>query len=114
MTPNYPLTLQKTQNIFIAECKFWRGAKAFNEAIDQLLNYLSWRDTKCALLVFNKTKDSASVRQKMHEAMEARPERRRTIFHDQNGDSRYVFVKPSDLGREIIITTQLYDIPVSD
>lgn len=102
------------RNIFVAECKFWRGAKAFNEAIDQLLSYLSWRDTKCALLIFNKTKDSSSVRQKMHEIMESRSEYRRTVSFDPNGDARYIFVKESDPGREIIITTQLYDLPTSD
>lgn len=102
-----------SRNIFIAECKFWRGPKVFNEAIDQLLSYLAWRDTKCALLIFNKTKDSSAVLQKMHEAMEARPEHRRTASHDPDGDSRYIFVKDSDPGREIIITTQMYDVPTS-
>lgn len=102
------------RNIFIAECKFWRGHKAFNEAIDQLLSYLAWRDTKCALLVFNKTKDSSAILQKMHEAMEVRPEHRRTASHDPNGDSRYIFVKESDPGREIIITTQIYDLPTPE
>lgn len=100
------------KNIFIAECKFWKGPKSFNDAIDQLLGYLSWRDSKCALLMFNKTKDSSSVRQKMHEVMQSRPEHRRTISHDLLDDSRYVFVKESDPGRDIIITTQLYDFPV--
>jgi len=99
------------RNIFIAECKFWRGPKVFNEAVDQLLGYLAWRDTKCALLIFNKTKDSSVILQKMHEAMGARPEHRRTVSHNPDGDSRYIFVKESDPGREIIITTQLYDVP---
>jgi hypothetical protein len=99
------------RNIFIAECKFWRGPKEFNEAVGQLLGYLAWRDSKCALLIFNKTKDSSAVRQKMHEVMQSRPEYRRTVTHDPNGDSRYIFVKESDPGREIIITTQLYDMP---
>ena len=101
------------RNIFIAECKFWRGPKAFNAAVEQLLSYLSWRDTKCALLVFNKTRDSAAVRQKMHEGMEAHPAHRRTVAYDPSGDARYIFVKESDPGREIIITTQVYDLPVS-
>jgi len=99
------------RNVFIAECKFWKGQKAFGEAIDQLLGYLSWRDTKCALLIFNETKDSSSVREKIHEVMESRSEHRRTASFDPNGDARYIFVKESDPGREIIITTQLYDIP---
>jgi hypothetical protein len=104
----------ENRNIFIAECKFWRGPKGFKEAADQLLSYLSWRDTKCALLVFNKTRDSVAVSQKMHEGMEAHPAYRKTVSYDPHGDARYIFVKESDPGREIIITTQLYDIPASE
>lgn len=99
------------KNVFIAECKFWRGPKAFKDAVDQLMGYLSWRDSKCALLIFNKTKNSSDVRQKMHEAMEGQPEHRRTVHHDPDGDSRYIFVKKTDPGKEIILTTQLYDVP---
>lgn len=101
------------RNIFIAECKFWRGAKSFEEAIDQLLGYLSWRDSKCALLIFNQTKDSSVVRTKMHEIMCARPEHRKTISHDPQGDSRYIFVKSSDPGREVQICTMVFDVPKS-
>jgi len=99
------------RNVFIAECKFWRGPKAFSEAVDQLLGYLSWRDSKCALLIFNKNKDSSTVRGKMHEIMTNRPEYKKTISHKADGDSSYIFVKESDPGREIMITTQLFDIP---
>jgi len=28
------------RNIFIAECKFWKGPKGFSETVDQLLSYL--------------------------------------------------------------------------
>ena len=38
--------------VFIAECKFWHGKQVFHDAISQLLSYLTWRDTKTALLVF--------------------------------------------------------------
>ena len=99
------------RNVFIAECKFWCGPKAFGEAVDQLLGYLTWRDSKCALLVFNRIKDSSAVRLKMHEIMESRSEHRKTVFYHPGGDSRYVLVKESDPGREITVTAQLYDIP---
>ena len=83
----------------------------FDDAITQLLGYLSWRDTKTALLVFNKTKHSTDIRKKMHAAMEARLEHRKTVKHEEDGDSRYVFAKPDDTDAELIITTQLYDVP---
>ncbi len=101
----------ENRNIFIAECKFWKGPKYFNDAIDQILSYLTWRDTKCALFVFNKTRDSSVVRQKMHQVMQTRTECKKVVFNIPDGDSRYVFVKDSDPGKEIIIATQLYDIP---
>jgi hypothetical protein len=105
------LLRQDDRNVFIAECKIWTGGKKFNEAIDQLLGYLTWRDCKCAILVFNRNQDSTGVAAKMHEIMESRPEHRKTVTHSTQGDSRYVFVKESEPGREIVITTQLYDVP---
>ncbi len=105
------LIREADKNVFIAECKFWRGQKAFGEAVGQLLGYLTWRDSKCALMVFNRTKDSSSVRGKMHEVMEALPEHRKTEFYNPDGDSRYILVKSSEPGKEIIVTTQIYDIP---
>lgn len=105
------LIREGNKNVFIAECKFWHGQKAFGEAVGQLLGYLTWRDSKCALMIFNKTKDTNSIRNKMHEVMEALPEYRKTEFHNPNGDSRYILVKLSEPGKEIIFTTQVYDIP---
>lgn len=99
------------RNVFIAECKFWRGAKSFSEAVDQLLSYLSWRDSKCALLIFNRARDSSGVGQKMHEVMATKAEHRKLVNNSGSGDARYTFVKPADPGREIQIQTMLFDIP---
>ncbi|MFC1782344.1 hypothetical protein ACFL02_02010 [Planctomycetota bacterium] len=106
------LIREENKNVFIAECKFWHGQKAFGEAVDQMLGYLTWRDSKCALIIFNKTKDSSAIRQKMHETMEALPEHRNTVSHQPDGESRYILIKESEPGKEIIVTTQLYDIPI--
>ena len=99
------------RNVFIGECKIWRGAKQFDEAVEQLLTYLTWRDCKCALLVFNRNRDSSAVVQKMHKVMEARKEWRRTGSQPANSEARYILVKNDDPGREIIVTTQLFDVP---
>ncbi len=42
----------KERDAFIAECKFWPGPTGFKEAIDQLLSYTVWRDTRIALILF--------------------------------------------------------------
>lgn len=44
------------QNAFAAECKFWGGTKLHYETIDQILRYLTWRDSKAAILYFVKRK----------------------------------------------------------
>jgi hypothetical protein len=40
------------RNVLIAECKIWSGPKTMQDGITQLLRYLTWRDTRAALLVF--------------------------------------------------------------
>jgi hypothetical protein len=49
------------KNVFIAECEFWEGEKVFLATLDQLLSYLSWRDTKTAVLIFNRNADFSAV-----------------------------------------------------
>jgi hypothetical protein len=46
------LVRYQNQNIFVAEFKFWKGAKQHQETIDQLLSYLTWRDSKTAIVYF--------------------------------------------------------------
>jgi hypothetical protein len=48
-------------NVFIAECKFWRGISSYRKTIDQLLSYLTWRDSKAAILCFIKNKELTPV-----------------------------------------------------
>jgi hypothetical protein len=57
------------RNIFIAECKFWEGSKAFAEAIDQLFKYTAWRDTKLSLIVFVREKGLTSIIEKAREVL---------------------------------------------
>ncbi|MBA7698553.1 hypothetical protein ES703_107231 [subsurface metagenome] len=44
-------------HVLICECKFWSGAKAYNNAVEQLFNYLTWRQNYGVLLHFCKLKD---------------------------------------------------------
>ncbi|MDT8067935.1 MAG: hypothetical protein ROO76_07170 [Terriglobia bacterium] len=47
-------------NIFVAECKFWGGSKKHLETIDQILSYLTWRDSKTAIVYFMDTKEMSA------------------------------------------------------
>ncbi len=49
-------------NLFIAECKFWHGSSEFLKAISQLFErYLTWRDSKVAIMIFVQNKDFTNV-----------------------------------------------------
>ena len=39
-------------NVFVAEFKFWRGSRSVTRAASQLFSYLTWRDSKAALVIF--------------------------------------------------------------
>lgn len=48
-------------NVFIAECKFWRGQRYYLNSISQLLKYLTWRDSKAAVVLFVDRKNFSAV-----------------------------------------------------
>lgn len=99
------------KNIFIAECKFWGGEKAFLETIDQLLGYLSWRDTKTAVVIFNRNKDFSAVLKTMTEAIDKHPHKKRGPEKEGETQFRYVFGSPSDHSREVVLTVMAFDVP---
>src|SRR5574341_27828 len=79
------------KNVFIAECKFWRGPDHFSETIDQLLSYTSWRDTKTAILLFNRNKNFTDVLNKIPEIIEKHECYKRTRGMYDETTFRYVF-----------------------
>jgi len=99
------------RNIFIAECKFWSGEKAFLETIDQLLKYLTWRDTKAAIAVFNRNAWFSNVLAKIAEAAPKHPNFKRALGKGDESTFRYAFGQPNDTNREITLTVLAFDIP---
>lgn len=99
------------RNVFIAECKFWAGEKQFIDTIDQLLSYLSWRDTKAAVLVFNRNANFSEVLKKIAEATPRHPSYKRTLDKLNESGFRYVFHQPNDVNREVILTVFAFDVP---
>lgn len=55
----------QNSNAFIAECKFWQGKTNYLNAINQLLSYLTWRDSKAALIIFIKNKKFSDILKKI-------------------------------------------------
>jgi len=101
------------KNIFIAECKFWDGAKVLQETVDQLLRYISWRDTKTAIVVFNRNKNFTGVLQQIPEIIQTHANYKKRLETSGESRSRYVLHHPNDLNREIILTVLAFDVPIT-
>jgi hypothetical protein len=101
----------KDRAVFIAECKFWRGPKELRKAIDQLLGYSSWRDTKTALIVFNRNQDTSHVLDQIPETVEDRDDHLRTAEYGEETDFRFVLHHADDPGQEVTVTVLVFDVP---
>ena len=99
------------KNIFIAECKFWSGPKGLTKALDQLLGYTAWRDTKVALLVFNRTKNMSAVLEGVAKTVKDHPNCKREQRRNSETEFRYVFGHRGDMYRELTLTILVFDVP---
>ena len=99
------------KNIFIAECKFWNGPKKLTETIDQLLSYSSWRDTKVAVIVFNRNKDFTNVLSSLNRTTIQHPNFKRDLGKQSETSFRFIFAHRDDPNREIVLTVIAFDVP---
>jgi hypothetical protein len=100
------------KNIFIAECKFWKGAEGFKKTIDQLLGYVAWRDTKTAIIVFNRNKDTSAAVGQIPGLVKGHQNYKRevTSYKNETG-SRFVLHHRDDKNRELTLTVLVFDVP---
>ncbi len=99
------------KNIFIAECKFWRGAKSFTEAIEQLLGYVQWRDSKTAILLFNQQKNLSNVLKQIPALVKEHPNFKREVEYSSETGFRYILHHRDDRNREIYLTILVFEVP---
>lgn len=99
------------RNVFIAECKFWHGQKGYDGTIDQLLSYLTWRDTKAAVIIFNRNRNFSGVLQSVQEQTGKHPNFKRKLAAASETSFRYVFRQNSDEAREMHLAVLVFDIP---
>jgi hypothetical protein len=99
------------KNIFIAECKLWRGPESLTEALNQLLNYASWRDTKIALLLFNRNKNLSGVLEQIPKIIQAHPNFKRQVKYDVEAGFRFILHHRDDPNRELTLTVLVFEVP---
>lgn len=98
-------------NIFIAECKFWKGEKVYLKTIDQLLSYLTWRDSKAAIVLFVENKDFSSIIKKVESITPSHPNFLGFSGKEDETWLNYRFHINYDPNREVKLAVLLFNIP---
>lgn len=100
------------QNLFIDECKIWHGSKALEEALEQLMGYSTWRDSRLALTLFVREQNIAEIAEKARKTLESRDEFVRWI--DRDPDTPLARIRwPRDEGREATLGIVFCHLPRS-
>jgi hypothetical protein len=106
------LIMWQGRAVFIAECKWWGGRQAMDDALDQLYGYSTWRDSRLALIVFVRNRNFTTVLDRARDTLEQRPEFTAWLPPtDVPGEMRCRIRWPDDPGREAALTLQLFHIP---
>jgi hypothetical protein len=96
---------------FVAECKIWRGAKGLTDAINQLLGYLTWRDCKAAIILFNKNNAKFSeLLDKVPETIDAHPKMKKNLGVHDDGEWKYILLSDEDEMRNIHVHVFLFNL----
>lgn len=89
---------------FVGECKIWGGDKKLTEAIDQLLGYLTWRDCKAAVIVFNKSVAGfGDILARIPDLLRGHALVRGAVGLVEPGEWQARFVSKADESREVVV-----------
>ena len=99
------------KNIFIAECKFWRGKSSFLSTIDQLLGYLTWRDSKAAIILFVENKEFSSVLTTIKETTPNHPNYLREVGNTEETWFNLILHLEGDREREVKLAILVFHFP---
>ncbi len=98
-------------NVFIAECKIWKGESELRKAIDQLMTrYVGWRDTGTALIVFNKSvANFTTVISNAKSAIQSHPLFHAHVSNRSQTSFRYMMKSKEDSSRLIRLELVLFN-----
>lgn len=96
-------------NLFVAECKFWHGIIEFQKAISQLFDrYLTWRDSKTALIMFVTNKDFSNVVSTVKNEISNHPYFSKLVGQRGETSLSYLFHLPQDNQKPVQLEIMLF------
>jgi hypothetical protein len=97
--------------VFVAECKFWAGEKSYLEAVSQLLGYLTWRDSKAALVLFVTNVGMQTVLDQLPVAIRAHSNFLKDRSNPSQGWFRFEMHVEKDVTRSIHLAVLYFHFP---
>jgi hypothetical protein len=98
-------------NVFVAECKRWKGQQSYLDTISQLLGYLTWRDSKAAVMMFVSNKDISSVVQTVEQVTSEHANYLGFVRKQEESWLNYRFHLNDDPNREVKLAVLLFHYP---
>ena len=99
---------------FIGECKIWTGAANLTDAIDQLLGYLTWRDSKASLIVFNSSnKNFSKILETLPDTVRDHPLFVNNLPCEEAGEWRVLMRSGEDEGRRVSVHVFVFNLYVA-
>jgi hypothetical protein len=105
------LIRHEDRNVFVAELGVWSGTKAFAAKIDQMLGYLTWRDSKAALVIFVPNKNFSKPVRDAQAAITDHATHVSRVGEPDAAWTNHILHLPDDPGREIRVALMLFHIP---
>jgi hypothetical protein len=101
------------KNIFTAACILWAGPTKLIESIEQFLNYGNWRDTKAALIIYNRENSFVSMIESLRETIKSHSNVKRELPQLSETVFPYIFAHRGDRNREMLLTVLAFDNPAA-
>ncbi len=101
----------RDRNAFIGEFKFWSGQARFRDAVEQLLSYTVWRDTKAALILLIKDVRATTAIESADAVIRSHPQLR-TAKEVSDPDARRDFVLASNSDPDRHVTVALLPVVI--
>lgn len=102
---------QDDRAAFVAECKLWKGPSNLTAAIDQLMGYLTWRDSKAALILFNvRNKDFTKLLESIPETLRVHQLVLRDLPCTEAGEWRFQTRSAEDASRRVTMQVFIFNL----
>lgn len=97
--------------VFVAECKYWKGEKTYLKTIDQLLNYLTWRNSKVSVINFVQNNEFSDVLEKVKISTKTHPNYLKELNSNDETWFNYKFHLNGDRNRVLDLAVISFHLP---